>query len=108
MEDKTGRLGGMEPAEQHLLVDLRRARRSCRLQDIDEPPTVALLTPGQRIADAVAPVMGSWSFIIVQSVILFVWISANLVARSGAGILTRSFFSTSRFHSRRPTPRQLS
>src|SRR4051812_31818434 len=43
------------------------------------PPTVALLTPGQRIADAVAAVMGSWTFIIVQSVILCVWTSANLV-----------------------------
>lgn len=43
------------------------------------PPTVALLTPGQRIADAVAAVMGSWTFIIVESVILCVWTSANLV-----------------------------
>jgi uncharacterized membrane protein len=69
----------MEPAEHDLLVDLRRARRSLRLQDMDEPPAVARLTPGQRIADAVATVMGSWSFIIVQSAILFVWITANLV-----------------------------
>ena len=46
---------------------------------MDEPPAVARLTPGQRIADAVAIVMGSWSFIIVQSVILFVWITANLI-----------------------------
>jgi uncharacterized membrane protein/quercetin dioxygenase-like cupin family protein len=69
----------MEPAEHDLLVDLRRARRSLRLQDMDEPPAVARLTPGQRIADAVATVMGSWSFIIVQSAILIVWITANLV-----------------------------
>jgi uncharacterized membrane protein len=38
------------------------------------------LTPGQRIADAVAATMGSWTFIIVQSVILTVWIVLNLVA----------------------------
>jgi Protein of unknown function (DUF1003) len=69
----------MEQAEHDLLADLRRARRSLRLQDMDEPPAVARLTPGQRIADAVATVMGSWSFIIVQSAILFVWITANLV-----------------------------
>ena len=69
----------MEPAEQDLLVELRRARRSLRLQDMDEPPAVARLTPGHRIADAVATVMGSWSFIIVQSAILLVWITANLV-----------------------------
>ena len=69
----------MEPAEHDLLADLRRARRSLRLQAMDEPPAVARLTLGQRIADAVATVMGSWSFIIVQSAILFVWITANLV-----------------------------
>lgn len=79
MEEKAGHLGGMEPAEQDLLVDLRRARRSLRLQDINEPRAVALLTPGQRIADAVATVVGSCTFIIVQSGILFVWITANRV-----------------------------
>lgn len=67
----------MEQAEHDLLADLRRARRSLRLQDMDEPPAVARLTLGQRIADAVATV--SWSFIIVQSAILFVWITTNLV-----------------------------
>lgn len=46
---------------------------------MDQPPAVARLTLGQRIADAVATVMGSWSFIIVQSAILFVWITANLI-----------------------------
>lgn len=38
------------------------------------------LTAGQRIADAVAATMGSWTFIIVQSIILTVWIVLNLVA----------------------------
>jgi uncharacterized membrane protein len=38
------------------------------------------LTPGQRIADGVAATMGSWSFIIVQSIILAVWIVLNLIA----------------------------
>jgi hypothetical protein len=32
-----GRPRGMEPAEHGLLADLRRARRSLRLQAIDEP-----------------------------------------------------------------------
>ncbi len=40
----------------------------------------AQLTPGQRIADAVAATMGSWTFIIIQSIILAVWIVLNLVA----------------------------
>jgi uncharacterized membrane protein len=40
----------------------------------------AQLTFGQRIADAVAAVMGSWTFIIVQSVILALWIALNVIA----------------------------
>jgi uncharacterized membrane protein len=40
----------------------------------------AQLTFGQRIADTVAATMGSWSFIIVQSVILTVWIILNVIA----------------------------
>jgi uncharacterized membrane protein len=38
------------------------------------------LTTGQRIADTVAATMGSWTFIIVQSVLLTLWIALNLVA----------------------------
>jgi uncharacterized membrane protein len=43
----------------------------------------AQLTFGQRIADRVAASMGSWSFIIVQSVILTVWIILNVMAWIG-------------------------
>ena len=35
------------------------------------------LTPGQHIADVVAATMGSWSFIIIQSAILGLWIVYN-------------------------------
>jgi uncharacterized membrane protein len=38
------------------------------------------LTTGQRIADQLATVMGSWSFIIVQSVLLAFWICLNVIA----------------------------
>jgi uncharacterized membrane protein len=79
VEEKAQNLDVMEQAEHDLLADLRRARRSLRLQSMDEPPEVTRLTLGQMIADAVATVMGSWTFIIVQSAILFVWITANLV-----------------------------
>ncbi|MFC7397257.1 DUF1003 domain-containing protein [Chelatococcus sp. GCM10030263] len=79
MNKKTEDQDGMEETERDLLSDLRRARRSLRLQDMDEPPAAARLTTGQRVADTVASVIGSWSFIIVQSTILFVWITANLV-----------------------------
>lgn len=37
------------------------------------------LTVGQKIADAVAANMGSWRFIITQSVILAFWIIANIL-----------------------------
>ena len=36
------------------------------------------LTFGQRIADGVAATMGSWRFIIVQSVLLALWIVLNI------------------------------
>ncbi len=38
------------------------------------------LTMGQRIADAVAATMGSWTFIIGQSIILAVWVALNITA----------------------------
>ena len=40
----------------------------------------AQLTFGQRIADSVAAMMGSWSFIIIQSVVLTLWIALNVIA----------------------------
>lgn len=38
------------------------------------------LTFGQRLADSVAAGMGSWKFIIIQSIIVFVWVTINLLA----------------------------
>jgi len=38
------------------------------------------MTPGQRIADSVTATMGSWTFIIIQSILLFAWIVANVIA----------------------------
>ena len=40
----------------------------------------AQLTFGQLVADTVAATMGSWTFIIVQSVILALWIALNVIA----------------------------
>ena len=37
-------------------------------------------TPGERIADAVARGMGSWTFIIIQTVIVAAWITLNVIA----------------------------
>jgi uncharacterized membrane protein len=38
------------------------------------------LTTGQRVADQLAAVMGSWAFIIVQSIMLAIWIVVNVAA----------------------------
>jgi len=38
------------------------------------------LTAGEQTADSFAAVMGSWTFIIVQSVILVMWLAANIAA----------------------------
>lgn len=42
----------------------------------------ALAAParGQRIADRVTAVVGSWRFIVIQTVLLVIWISLNVVA----------------------------
>jgi uncharacterized membrane protein len=45
------------------------------LQKVEEAPT-----RGARIADWVAKTVGSWRFIIIQSVILGVWIALNVIA----------------------------
>lgn len=37
------------------------------------------LTPGQRIADAVASVMGSWKFIIWQTIFVVIWMALNVI-----------------------------
>ena len=38
------------------------------------------LTLGQRMADSVARIVGSWVFIITQSVILVFWVIFSIVA----------------------------
>jgi uncharacterized membrane protein len=38
------------------------------------------LTPGERLADSVTRVMGSWRFIIIQSLILVAWVILNAIS----------------------------
>jgi uncharacterized membrane protein len=38
------------------------------------------LTAGQRVADRVAEIIGSWRFIIIQSTLLALWIALNIAA----------------------------
>src|SRR5579872_3296500 len=68
----------LHDAEARLLRELRVVRRTLRRHTKDRPPDA--LTLGQRIADQVAAIMGSWPFIIVQSAILAAWIVLNITA----------------------------
>jgi len=70
----------LHSAEEHLLTSLRNMRRENRVGPQEPPATGAGLTRGQRIADTVAATMGSWKFIIIQSVLLFLWIVLNITA----------------------------
>ena len=71
---------GIQEAEQALLDELRRVRRTLRTKSGAADGTMPPLTAGQRIADTVASTMGSWRFIIIQTTILLFWIALNVTA----------------------------
>jgi uncharacterized membrane protein len=73
MTDLNARL---HDAEARLLEELRRQRRS--LRDARKIPDGGTL--GQRIADTVAATIGSWPFIIVQSILMAGWVTLNVIA----------------------------
>lgn len=56
------------------LLEKLRANRLDRGKPEVEPPS-----RGQKIADMVAAVVGSWRFIIIQSSLLALWIIANVI-----------------------------
>jgi uncharacterized membrane protein len=68
----------LQETEAKLLVQLREARRNQRKRagEAKEAP----LTFGQKFADWIAAGMGSWPFIISQSVILAAWVGLNVTA----------------------------
>jgi uncharacterized membrane protein len=51
-----------------------------RHPDVRNINEIEPLTFGQRIADRFAAVMGSWSFIIIQTVLLAAWVVVNVFA----------------------------
>ena len=77
MATHAGLMHQLEDAEERLLTELRALRRNTRKV---RTRSARDLTIGQRIADAVAATMGSWTFIIIQSAILLVWIVLNITA----------------------------
>ena len=75
----------LHTAEEQLLTKLRSLRRDLRKTQGQQGQdgsklAAAELSTGQRIADQVAATMGSWRFIIIQSVILLAWIALNVTA----------------------------
>ena len=73
MQDHTHRNHDHSADTEHL-HRLRRLRPAHKR--VEEPPR----SLGNRVADAVTGLVGSWRFIIVQSVILALWIAANVLA----------------------------
>ena len=79
MNTLSGMRHNFADAEHRLLDELRTLRKGLRLEK-GAKKDPAQLTLGQRIADSVAATMGSWNFIIVQSILLAVWIVLNVTA----------------------------
>jgi uncharacterized membrane protein len=71
---------GLHDAEQALLHELRAVRQKARTTHMELAAAKGQLTIGQKIADTVASNMGSWRFIIIQSVLLFIWVVLNITA----------------------------
>jgi uncharacterized membrane protein len=69
----------METEELHRLAHLRQARRH-RRKAVHAPPAHApeAMSLGARVSDTVAKVVGSWRFIIIQSVLLVIWMILNV------------------------------
>lgn len=63
----------ISPDEYQLILDLRDRSPA------QNPPKLSL-TLGDRVADRVAMVMGSWTFIIAQSILLAIWVTLNIVS----------------------------
>jgi uncharacterized membrane protein len=55
-----------------------RVRHVHRHRPVVNVNEVQELSAGQRIADRFAAVMGSWSFIIIQSILLAMWVLINV------------------------------
>lgn len=67
----------LSPEDEQLLHELRQHRQERRRRG--SPRARAPLTLGQRLADGVAAIVGSWRFIMIQSVLLTIWIILNVV-----------------------------
>ena len=64
-------------AEKWKNLRVRHVHRHPPVHNINE---IEQQTVGQRVADRFATIMGSWTFIIIQSAILAVWVTINALA----------------------------
>jgi uncharacterized membrane protein len=71
---------GLHEAEQALLNELRAVRHQARQAHRDLKAAPEDLTMGQKISDSIAAIMGSWRFIIIQSIVLLIWVVLNIIA----------------------------
>ena len=78
MTTQAGLMHQLEDGETRLLTELRMLHRNMRKSQAHRG--MHHLTAGQRIADMIAATMGSWTFIIIQSIVLLIWIILNITA----------------------------
>src|SRR6185436_19937776 len=64
----------------HLSFEDQERLRELRAQKPARNAPKLALTPGAMLADRVAETVGSWRFIIIQSVLLGIWIVLNMIA----------------------------
>jgi|AraplaMF_Col_mMF_1032025.scaffolds.fasta_scaffold00095_12 uncharacterized membrane protein len=69
-----GEITALTEEDRALLLRLRRERTD------RQPPVAPPLGTGDRVADWIAAVVGSWPFVIVQSALLTLWILVNVYA----------------------------
>lgn len=60
--------------DKDILINLRKKRPALKRVHAEG------ITVGERVADKVAATVGSWPFIILQTIILIFWITANIFA----------------------------
>jgi uncharacterized membrane protein len=60
--------------EELALLEAMRAKRRARAERAES------YSVGEKVADWVAATMGSWNFIIIQTIILIIWIILNVTA----------------------------
>ena len=60
-------------------VRVRHAHKHAPVQNVNQTLQQSM-TFGERASDTIAAVMGSWIFIIVQSILLAVWVALNITA----------------------------